>query len=329
MRLARWISLALTLAACFAPAAAAGPHIAGPAPAKLIAKLPTHYSVTSDDDRYLLVRITAEGRYRLIDDEAGSAREVDLGCYPTRGSRGTFVLNCLDGPDRLFSARRLESGPVPGSQPGDQLNDVGRYWVAGEVPGEEMTVYLSRRTGERREESREGPFARPVRDLDSPGLMPAIPQPGDDEVLFARSPLAVLSRFGDRQTLVLYRRGERVTRLTRCDLFCGAAVGVGRDRVLWYAAAGYGPRCGEPGLDSTLRCYRVHGYVVDGGGPVTWRLARVLDNCDLGCDIGVAMTRRRVYMQVPTRVKASHDPSASRQIADAVSSRLYAARWPR
>jgi hypothetical protein len=329
MRPALPIGLAVALCACLAPAASAGPHIAGSSPAKLIAKVQWHHSLASDGDRLALIGSPKERRLRLVDDAAGRTREVDLGCIPLGGSRGVFLVRCLreDGAyePRLFFARTLETRPVRGAGPRDDLSGIGRRWVVGEVRDEARTVYLNRRTGERREEPQADGLVRPARDLDSPGLERLAPQPAGGAVAFSRGPLTALLRF-KRPELSLHRDGKRVTRLSRCRSGCDA-VQVGQDRAAWAEVAGWGARCDpEPSIDSSLRCWRIRSYAIDGAQRFEWRATRVEDGCELGCEIEVAVTRRRVYIQLPTSIRSSS--GASRSIAYAASSRVYAARAP-
>jgi hypothetical protein len=339
MRLACAFSSLAVLLCLSSSASATAPLVEGPTEATLIAKLDRMPRVATDYRRYALIPEGA-GRYRLVDDSTGQSSQVELPCLPSEGSRGVFLLVCLDenGPTgyRLFSARSLRVVPVPGVRPYDRLGGIGRYWTIGDTshPGADPnsadyggTIYINWRTGERIEEAQLNGRFNPWRDLDSPTLSPTTPQPTENQVVFSSPPIGLLWSFAARTHIDLYSNGERITRLSSCVLSCEAAL-AGGDRVLWLERAGYGRDCQPSESTAGRHCFDVRGYMVDGARRPRWRLSHVTPRCDLGCQVGIAMTRRRVYIQVATGIRYEYNSAAGKSDEVPASSRLYAARWP-
>lgn len=132
--------------------------------ARAVERLPSGFipRIVSDGLRYVAYRIATDA-VRVRDTRTGASYRV-ANCNASSAYRGHFLLGCRrPGTEEfdinvILDARSRRAGAIPGQRPGDNMELLGRHWVAGSifcsVPDcsrpQATRVFINRASGERR-----------------------------------------------------------------------------------------------------------------------------------------------------------------------------------
>jgi hypothetical protein len=297
----------------------------GPTRARLIATLPDG-TVTTDGIHYAIVQLP--GRLRVSNTETRRSYEIATPCRALSGSHGRFLISCLQ-PDyshsySILDAARRTFRPISRLRPFDELDTIGRVWVAGfttrpapDAPGASRNwgLFIDWRTGKRREVStRGGCYA--FLNIDTPDLREPVPRlipcasyryDGSVNLSVAPPRFRLVFTTASRQKVLLDQDC-----LSRCQSWF-----LGGGHVTWVEQ--------RPGGQVV-----VGGYSSVTNRRASWSLGTLSTPCDLvrGCLADATHTRDTIFVRVIASVKWVCSENSGHCDNTPTAWRLYSMPWP-